>query len=66
MTAQGVMQGIIIILMPIVLGLILWMIDPFLISRLWTTVIGWIMLIIMFLLQFAGGWMIMKIVNIEV
>ena len=66
MTAQGVMQGIIIVAMPIVLGLILWMIDPFLISRLWTTVIGWVMLIFMFMLQFAGGWMIKKIVTIEV
>jgi tight adherence protein B len=66
MTAQGVMQGIIIVAMPIVLGGILWMIDPFLISRLWTTVIGWVMLIFMFMLQFAGGWMIKKIVTIEV
>jgi tight adherence protein B len=66
MTAQGVMQGIIIVLMPIVLGAILYMIDPYLISRLWTTVLGWVMLIFMFALQFAGGWMIMKIVTIEV
>lgn len=66
MTAQGVMQGIIIVAMPIVLGLILWMIDPFLISRLWTTVLGWVMLLLMFALQFAGGWMIKKIVTIEV
>jgi tight adherence protein B len=66
MTAQGVMQGIIIVAMPVVLGGILWMIDPFLISRLWTTVIGWVMLIFMFMLQFAGGWMIKKIVTIEV
>ena len=66
MTAQGVMQGIVIVAMPIVLGFILYMIDPILISRLWTTLIGWIMLIFMFILQFIGGWMIMKIVTIDV
>lgn len=66
MTAQGVMQGIVIVAMPIVLAGILYMIDPFLISRLWTTLIGWIMLILMFTLQFVGGWMIAKIVTIEV
>lgn len=66
MTAQGVMQGIVLVFMPVGLGFILWLMDPVLISRMWQTVIGWIMLIVMFLLQFAGGWMIMKIVTIEV
>ena len=66
MTAQGVMQGIVIVAMPIVLAGILYCIDPFLIARLWTTLIGWIMLILMFLLQFSGAWMIKKIVTIEV
>jgi tight adherence protein B len=66
MTAQGVMQGIVIVLMPFALGFILWMMDPVLISRMWTTVIGWVLLFIMLLLQFAGAWMIKKIVTIEV
>lgn len=66
MTAQGVMQGIVIVLMPFGLGGILWLMDPILISRMWTTVIGWIMLFLMMMLQFAGAWMIKKIVTIEV
>jgi hypothetical protein len=66
MTAQGVMQGIVIVAMPFVLGFILWMMDPVLISRMWKTLIGWIMLFVMVILQFAGGWMISKIVTIEV
>ena len=66
MTAQGVMQGIVIVLMPFGLGFILWMMDPVLIGRMWTTVIGWIMLFMMLMLQFAGAWMIKKIVTIEV
>lgn len=66
MVSQGVMQGIVIVAMPIVLAGILYAIDPYLIGRLWTTFIGWIMLIFMFLLQFAGAWMIKKIVTIEV
>lgn len=66
MTAQGVMQGIVIVLMPFGLGFILWMMDPVLISRMWTTVIGWILLIVMLLLQFVGAAIIKKIITIEV
>ncbi len=66
MTAQGVMQGIVIVLMPFGLGFILWMMDPVLISRMWTTVIGWILLFVMLLLQFVGAAIIKKIVTIEV
>ncbi len=66
MTAQGVMQGIVIVLMPFGLGFILWMMDPVLISRMWTTVIGWILLIVMLILQFVGAAIIKKIITIEV
>jgi tight adherence protein B len=66
MTAQGRMQGVIIISMPFVLMYILHFMEPEVIERLWTTILGWVMLILMMFLQFAGGWMIMKIVTIEV
>ena len=66
MTAQGVMQGIIVVFMPFVLGAILYTIDPERIGPLFTTLPGWILLTIMISLQAAGGFMIWKIVQIRV
>lgn len=66
LTAQGVAQGVIIVLMPFVLAFALWLIDPVLISRLWTTALGWAMLFFMFTLQVIGGVLIRKIVKVEV
>ena len=66
MTAQGVSQGVIIVLMPFVLAAILYLMDPELISRLWTTWVGLVMVTMMLLLQTLGALMIRKIVRIEV
>ena len=66
MTAQGVMQGIIVVFMPFVLGAILYSIDPERIGPLFSTLPGWILLTIMISLQAAGGFMIWKIVQIRV
>ena len=66
MTAQGVSQGVIIVLMPIVLAGILYLMDPELIRRLWTTWIGLTMVLFMLILQTLGALMIRKIVRIEV
>lgn len=66
LTAQGVAQGVIITAMPFVLGFILWLMDPVLISRMWTTWLGWVFLGVMLTLQFIGAWLIKKIVRVEV
>jgi tight adherence protein B len=66
LTAQGVSQGVIIVCMPFVLGWILYIMDPGLIRRLWTTWPGLIMVCIMLMLQVIGGVMIKKIVKIDV
>jgi tight adherence protein B len=66
MTAQGVSQGVIIVLMPVVLAGILYLMDPELIRRLWTTWIGLTMVLFMLILQTLGALMIRKIVRIEV
>lgn len=66
LTAQGVAQGVIIVLMPFVLAFALWLIDPVLISRLWTTALGWAMIFFMLTLQVIGGVLIRKIVKVEV
>lgn len=66
LTAQGVAQGVIIVAMPFALGFILWMMDPVLISRMWTTWLGWVLIFVMLTLQGLGGWMIRKIVQVRV
>lgn len=66
MTAQGVMQGVIVVMMPFALGGILYQIDPQRIAPMFTTIPGWAMLIIMMTLQALGGFAIWKIVQIKV
>jgi len=66
MVSQGVMQGIIVVLMPFALGAILYQIDPERIRPMFTTIPGWAMLFVMMTLQFLGGWTIWKIVQIKV
>ena len=66
LTAQGVSQGVIIVCMPFVLAGALYLIDPTLISRLWTTGLGWVFIGIMLFLQTCGALMIRKIVTIDV
>jgi tight adherence protein B len=66
LTAQGVAQGVIIVCMPFVLTFALWTIDPVLISRLWTTALGWGLLFLMMTLQVIGGLLIKRIVKVEV
>jgi tight adherence protein B len=66
MVAQGVLQGVIVVLMPFALGGILYSIDPERIGPMFTTVPGWILLCVMMTLQFAGGWTIWKIVQVKV
>jgi tight adherence protein B len=66
LTAQGVAQGVIIVFMPFVLAFILWLMDPVLIGRLWTTWLGWILIFVMLGLQTAGAAMIKRIVKIQI
>lgn len=66
LTAQGVAQGVIIVMMPFVLAFALWVIDPVLIARLWTTALGWAFIFLMLTLQLIGAVLIRKIVKVEV
>ncbi|MCP4810820.1 MAG: hypothetical protein GY913_11390 [Proteobacteria bacterium] len=66
LTAQGVAQGVIIVILPFALGAILYTMDPELISRMWTTALGWGMLAIMVMLQAIGAVLIKRIVEIKV
>ena len=66
MTAQGLMQAVIITLVPFVLLVVFLVIDPNYVKPLFTTPLGWIALAIMLTLQVIGGVMMKKIVTIKV
>jgi tight adherence protein B len=66
MTAQGLMQGIIITLVPIALLIVFSLVNPGYIKPLFNTTFGLILLFLMFTLQIIGGVTIRKIVKIKV
>lgn len=66
MTAQGVMQGLIISLVPVGIIVLLWIVDPAYINPMFTTTLGLFLIVIMFGLVVAGGLMVRKIVTIKV
>ena len=66
MTSQGRLQGLILILMPFALMAMLYMVSPPYIIPLFTTPLGWIMLLIMLILQGVGAFWVKKIVTIDV
>jgi tight adherence protein B len=66
MTAQGIMQGTIISMMPIVIMVVLYFTDQKFIMPLFTTTLGLMILMGVFVLIIIGGLMIKKIVKINV
>ncbi len=66
LTAQGLMQGVIITCMPFVLGIVFYMIDPVFIKPMFTTTLGLVLIGVMLVMQILGGIMIKKIVTIKV
>ena len=66
MTAQGVMQGIIVTSIPFILGAVFYAVDPKFIQPMFNTTLGLVLLVVMLTLQVIGGMMIKKIVTIKV
>lgn len=66
MTAQGLMQGIIMALVPLVLMIMFFIVDPGYIKPMFDKTLGLFLLLIMFSLQIIGGITIRKIVKIKV
>lgn len=66
LTAQGMFQGRAIALMPLAVIVMFYMMDPEFVRPLYTTLLGWIMLILSAGLVILGYTIIMKIVKIEV
>ncbi|MCJ8277126.1 MAG: type II secretion system F family protein [Bdellovibrionales bacterium] len=66
LTAQGIMQGIIISSVPFILLGVFFAVDPNYVMPLFTTTLGLIAFMVVIALQIMGGLMIKKIVSIKV
>ena len=66
MTAQGIMQGIIVSCIPFILGGVFFAVDPAYMKPMFNTTLGLILLAAMLGLQIIGGVVIRKIVTIKV
>lgn len=66
MTAQGLMQGRIMTMIPFILLGVLYMIDPAYVAPLFNSFIGWIAFSIVIFLVTIGGVMMRKLVTIDV
>jgi tight adherence protein B len=66
MTAQGMTQGIVVCLMPLGLMLIFSFIDPTYMRPFFTTPLGWMMMLLVFVLDGLGLWLMFKLVKVEV
>ena len=65
LTAQGLMQGIIITSVPFIILIVLAALDPGYVKPMFTTVVGIVLLVLMLGLQIVGGLVIKKIITIE-
>jgi len=66
LTAQGLMQGFIVTMIPFILAIVFFLIDPNYIKPMFTTTLGLVLLVAMLGLQIIGGVLIKKIVTIKV
>lgn len=66
LTAQGRMQGVVVGLLPIAICLVMFQMEPDTMSYLTASLFGWITMLIIAVLLSMGGFMIRKIVNIDV
>ncbi len=66
LTAQGKLQGIVMTGLPILLGFLLNFMEPEAMSKLWTTPIGWALLVVILIMESMGYFLIKKITTIDV
>ncbi|MBI3268564.1 MAG: type II secretion system F family protein [Planctomycetes bacterium] len=66
LTSQGKLQGIVVSLMPVVLGFAINAVNPELMRPMYETLPGWGLMIVMAILLFLGYWFIRKITTIDV
>lgn len=65
-TSQGITQGVIVFSVPYILLLMMYLTDSGAVKVLFTKPLGWVLLIVMLVLQSLGGIFIRKIVKIKV
>lgn len=66
LTAQGLMQGLIVTMIPFILAVVFLVIDPNYIKPMFNTTLGLVLIFAMLGLQIIGGILIKKIVTIKV
>jgi tight adherence protein B len=66
MVAQGFYQGILVMGVPPVMGVTLYQSDPETMTPMFTTPLGWVMILAVLGLEVAGFFVIMRIVKIDV
>lgn len=66
LTAQGLMQGIIVTMIPFILLAVFMAVDPAFIKPMFSTTLGLVLLLMMIGLQIIGGVVIKKLVTIKV
>jgi Flp pilus assembly protein TadB len=66
LTAQGKLQGIVMTGLPILLGVLLYFLEPASMEKLWTITIGYVVLGIILIMETMGYIMIRKITTIDV
>lgn len=66
LTAQGKLQGIVMTGLPVLLGVLLYFLEPENMSKLWTTKIGYGVTAVIIIMEFMGYAMIKKITTIDV
>ena len=65
-TAQGRLTGWILSFLPLILGMLLYLVNPKMLSVLWTTQVGLKLMYVAAAMTVTGGLIIRKIVNMEV
>jgi len=66
LTAQGKLQGIVMTGLPVLLGVLLYFLEPENMEKLWTTTIGYCVLAVILIMEIMGYVMIRKITSIDV
>ena len=66
LTAQGILQGRVVTALPFLILFALLFIEPEAIRPIWTGLLGWCFLGVIFALQVVGGFLIRRIVRIEI
>jgi len=66
LTTQGFYQGVFVAAIPPLLGIVLYTTDPDFMRPLFTTTLGWIVILVILTLEVTGFFLIMKIIKIEV